>query len=123
MATFRKLCEEMNSRKPGRDFWDKNKQDSVELDQQSMDVIKRGLEIRPDRTDGNTFWDDFISVIANNSDGSSRLLGVSSAIVSRWASKIKEAMDMVREQNASEEDSGEMLNTGEEENSEPKPKS
>lgn len=113
----------MNSRKPGRDFWDKNKQDSVELDQQSMDVIKRGLEIRPDRTDGNTFWDDFISVIANNSDGSSRLLGVSSAIVSRWASKIKEAMDMVREQNASEEDSGEMLNTGEEENSEPKPKS
>lgn len=77
-----------------------------------MSVIKRGLEIRPDRTDGNTFWDDFVTVLGNNSEGASKLLGVSRDVVSGWSSKIKAALDRVREENESDDTKKNMIQTG-----------
>jgi len=100
VATFRKLCELANQ--PGRDFWDHKKSDKSHLDDQSMSVIHRGLEIRPDRTEGNTFWDDFVSVLGNNSEGASKLLGVSTDIIAGWSSRIKEGLAKTREDNEGE---------------------
>jgi hypothetical protein len=108
MASFRTICEAMES---GQDFWDKRKDDS-DLDERAMAVILRGLEIRPDRTDGNTFWDDFVAVLANNSENASHLLGVKPDVISRWSSKIRQGIKITREKNASEEDKKEMVPTG-----------
>jgi hypothetical protein len=83
-----------------------------ELDEQAMSMILRGLEIRPDRTDGNTFWDDFYAVIGNNSEGASHLFGVSSEVISGWSGKIKAAVKKVREENATDDDKAKMTQTG-----------
>ena len=99
----------MNRPSPGRDFWHSHQDDEVN-DEQAKNVILRGLEIRPDRTEGNTFWDDFVAVISNNGEGASRLLGVSSDVISGWSNKIKTAVKKVREDNAS--DDTEMKPTG-----------
>lgn len=90
--TFRDLCEAIET-------WDGKKKTS-HLDDKAMSVINRGLEVRPDRTEGNTFWDDFISVLGNNSEGASSLLGVSTDIIAGWSSKIKEALKRIRDENA-----------------------
>jgi hypothetical protein len=110
MASFRQLYE--MSRKPGRDFWDHRKDDVSSLDDQAMSIVLRGLEIRPDRTDGNTFWDDFINVISNNSEGASRLLGVNRDVIAGWSSKVRKAIDRVREENSSSEERANMIQTG-----------
>ena len=109
MASFRAVCEAM--RKPGQDFWDYKKEDT-DMDEKSMSVILRGLEIRPDRSEGNTFWDDFISVFTNNSDAASKLLGIKPEVISRWASKIREGVKKAREENAASEERADMIQTG-----------
>lgn len=104
MVSFRMICEAMQ---PGRDFWD-NRSSAGDLDDMAMSIIKRGLEIRPDRADGDTFWDDFINVISNNSESASRLLGVNSSVISKWTTRIRKAVDEVRDQNAGDD----MVKTG-----------
>lgn len=106
MASFRKMCEDM---RPGRDFWDRRRDHDGGLDERAMAVITRGLEVRPERSDGDTFWDDFVSVIANNSDDAAHLLGVSSSTISRWAARIREGLDLARERNSGDT---EMVQTG-----------
>lgn len=108
MASFHYVYESMT----GRDSWDGKKSDSADLDEKAMSVIQRGLEIRPDRAEGDTFWDDFIKVIGNNSDGASRLLGVSPDVILRWTSKIREAMKKVREDNDGSDERADMIQTG-----------
>lgn len=81
-----------------------------------MSLIVRGLEVRPDRTDGKTFWDDFVSVLGNNSEGASKLLGVDRDVVAGWSARIKEGLKRVREENASEDDKTEMVPTGQDAN-------
>lgn len=110
MASFRTVCEAM--RRPGQDFWDRGKDDSSEIDEKSMSVILRGLEIRPDRTEGNTFWDDFISVFTNNSDGASKLLGIKPEVISGWAGKIREGVKRAREETAASDERADMIQTG-----------
>lgn len=101
MATFRQICEAI-----GRDFWDNKK--SQELDDNAMRVIKRGLEIRAERSDGKTFWDDFMNVLGNNSEGASSLLEVSPDMIAKWSTKIRKALDKSHEDNE-----GDMIKTGE----------
>jgi hypothetical protein len=119
MVSFYKLCESMH-RSPGQDFWqspegtDGDQDDQVADD--AIEMVQRGLEIRPDRTDGNTFWDDFITVIGNNPDAASKLFGVSREHIAKWSRKIKETIKQVRQDNISDEDKrkkkSEMLPTG-----------
>ena len=108
MASFHELCERI---KPGQDLWDHGKS-APDLDEPAMSVIQRGLEIRPDRTDGKTFWDDFIEVIGNNGEGAAHLLGVNSEVISGWSGKIKKAMKKVREDNAPNDEKSQMTQTG-----------
>lgn len=107
MASFQSICE---SRSLGRDFWDV-KRNASEVDEKAKQVILRGLEIRPQREDGQTFWDDFISVISNNGENAAALLGVTSDVVSKWSSKIRDIVDKVRDENSSSERS-DMTQTG-----------
>lgn len=110
MASFQKLCEE--SRSNGRDFWDKGPKNDAELDERAKDIILRGLEIRPDRSDGETFWDDFMTVFGNNSEAASSLLGVSVSSISRWSHKIRKALEEVRKENDQTDKRKTMLPTG-----------
>lgn len=113
MASFQKLCESMK-RPLGQDFWQKPPEDDPVSDK-AMDMIQRGLEIRADRTDGETFWNDFITVIGNNPDDASELFGIPRERISSWSKKIKDALKQTRKDNASADDKKkktEMLPTG-----------
>jgi hypothetical protein len=114
MSSLLRLWEQT---KDGRDFWD-DKEKSVELNKEAMQVLQRGLEIRPDRLEGNTFWDDFISVLGNNSDGAANLLGVGRDVISKWSSLIRTGLKKIREDNASEKKKNDMIQTGSDHESE-----
>lgn len=104
--SFLKLWEQSQ---PGRDFWDNKKNNP--LSDNAIQVIVRGLQSRPDRADGKTFWDDFISVIGNNSEGASELFGVNREIVSNWAAQVRKGLDKVKEESESR-DKSKMIDTG-----------
>jgi hypothetical protein len=106
MNSFQKLWE---FSKPGRDFWD---QGSDNFSDKETDLVLRGLEIRPDREDGKTFWDDFILLFGNNTDAASKLLEVSPDKISQWSSKIKKALDQSRSKDK-EKERATMIQTGE----------
>ena len=99
MASFQTICEAMK-RKPGQDFWDHKKDDKLQIDDQAMSVIQKGLNIRPDRADGNTFWHDFITVIGNNTEEAASLFGINSNVVATWSGKIRKALKEVKEENS-----------------------
>lgn len=101
MTSFQKIWESS----VGRDFWDNAKND--EPGESAKSVVMRGLEIRPDRA--NTFWDDFISVICNNSDDAADLLGVSKNTISSWTSRIKKVLEDTEKK---ERGKSNMLQTG-----------
>ena len=107
MSSFFSLYE--NSQ-VGRDTWFK----PTQLDY-GFDIIKKGLDIRPDRADGETFWDDFIAVFGQNTEEASKLLGVSRDKVAGWNAKIKKAVEMAKRE-AENEETGKkrklMLKTG-----------
>lgn len=92
MASFQKVWESS----VGRDFWDGVEDEDVS--ESSKNLISLGLQIRSDRKDGKTFWDDFINVIVNNSEDASDLLGIESSKVSSWANKIKKILEEVKNQ-------------------------
>lgn len=69
------------------------------MDKKALEVILRGLEQRPDRTSGRTFWDDFISVFGSDIEGVSRLLNVKPSRISKWLSLVKEGLEEVRRKN------------------------
>jgi cobalamin biosynthesis Mg chelatase CobN len=109
MASLLKLWEQSAQ---GRDFWDKKRGNHEHLDEEAMQIISRGLEVRPDRTDGNTFWDDFMSVISNNSEGASKLLGVNRDTIAKWNQRIREGLKRIREENAAKDSKDNMTQTG-----------
>lgn len=94
MLSFHSLYE--SSQQP-RDTWFKPKADP------GYDIIKKGLEVRPDRTDGETFWDDFIAIFGQNSDEAAKLLDVSRDKVASWPGKIKKALDIARRETENED--------------------
>lgn len=84
--SFFKLYEQ--TLKPvGDDTWYHDK------DNDFGEIIKRGLELRPDRESGLTFWDDFISLFSNNSSDAAKLLGVTPDKIISWNNKIKKAIN------------------------------
>jgi len=98
MASFYNLFESSQRNAAGKDFWFKPSSDD-----EGSEIIQRGLEIRADRTDGNTFWDDFIGVFGQNTDEAAKLLGVPRDKVAKWPGKIRRLLDMVRQENESDE--------------------
>lgn len=110
MASFYKLCEDA---KVGRDFWTGGlKNNDPEGNPASKQMVLRGLEIRPEREEGSTFWDDFISVMTGNAEGASKLLGVPQDTIAKWPQTIRELLNQVRDENAEKERS-DMVKTGE----------
>lgn len=112
-TTFHRLWESSQ----GRDFWTGgSKKPAPELDHASREMVQRGLEVRPDREDGKTFWDDFIDVMSQNSDAASRLLGVPVESVAKWPQTIRKLLSAIRQDNDSDEpkkrDRSEMIQTG-----------
>lgn len=81
----------------GNDTWTKDKKE--DLSQNAVNLIKKGLDIRPDRSDGKTFWDDFINVLSNNSEDAADLLNVNRDVISSWSSKIREGIKKAEENN------------------------
>ncbi len=79
----------------GRDYWFKpvRSTDLAAADK----LIERGLAARPDRADGETFWDDFIDVFGTNAEQAAALLGVSPDLVARWPDRVRKALGRVRE--------------------------
>ncbi len=89
MSSFFRLFED--SRSAGKDFW--YPADDVEGGQE---LIKRGLEIRTDRKDGKTFWDDFLAVFGQNLDEAERLLGVPRDKIAQWGGRVRKVLNTVR---------------------------
>ena len=66
------------------------------MDTKSMQAIRTGINIRED------FWDDFLLVI-NNSSALSGLLDVPVSTISGWHSKVKHALEQVKQAEAAAE--------------------
>ena len=104
--SFFKLYE--SSSKAGNDFWFK-----PHAPEASLEIIQRGLEIRADRTDGNTFWDDFVAVFGQNTEEAAKLLDVPRDRIAHWPQKIRRLLDMIRDQNDNtDKKKADMLPTG-----------
>ena len=97
MTSFFNLYES-SQKEAGKDFWFK-----PDDNDEGVEVIKRGLEIRPDRTEGNTFWDDFIGVFGQNTEDAAKFLGVPRDKIAKWPGKVRRMLDSVRSQNENEE--------------------
>lgn len=108
MASFYSIYESSKNR-PGQDYWFK-----PEAPDSGYEIIKKGLELRPDREDGETFWDDFITLLGQNTDEAAKLLGVPKDKIARWPGKIKKVLEMIRKENDNGEDKKKatMLPTG-----------
>lgn len=89
-----------------QDNWFKSDDDG------GFEVIQKGLELRSDRTDGNTFWDDFIAIFGQNTDEAAKLLGVPQDKVAKWPNKIKKLLTMVRQENDDYKKKSHMIKTG-----------
>lgn len=100
--SFQKLWED------SRDNWYPAQTD--EQGKNAMDVIHRGMEMRPDRADGATFWDDFMSIAGSNSQGLSDLLGVGQDVVNSWSGKIRKGLESAK--NKPDDKKTKMLSTG-----------
>jgi len=98
--SFHKLWEDLNG-------------DASEagLDDETRSFVERGLQIRPDRGEGDTFWDDFMLIFGNNMSAAASFLGVSVSCLSRWPGKIKSALEQIRKENKPKERS-DMTHTG-----------
>jgi hypothetical protein len=113
MTSFQKLWENSQNKKLGRDFWtgSSEKADPV-LDDSAKQMVLRGLEMRPEREDGQTFWDDFLDLIGQNAEGASKLLGVASDVIARWPKTIRNIIDKVKDENDNEDNDKNMISTG-----------
>ena len=98
MASFYSLFEG-SQKEAGKDFWF-----SPTAHDEGNEIIKKGLEIRPDRSDGNTFWDDFLAVFGQNTEQASKFLEIPRDKISKWSTKVKKLVDIIRAENESDEE-------------------
>lgn len=96
MSSFFRLFEDSRG-DAGKDFWYPS--DDSEGNQE---IIKRGLEIRSDRKDGKTFWDDFMAVFGQNLDEAEKLLDVPRDKISQWNGRIRKVLVKVRSESDEE---------------------
>lgn len=85
-------------------FDDENEDDLLRL-------ITKGIEIRPDRKDGKTFWDDFLSVLTANPEVTAKLLNIRKESISTWRSKINKLLPRVKEATKEKHRKNTMLST------------
>lgn len=97
MASFQKLWESMESSRKG----------GHHQDDKGMEAIRNGINVRDE------FWDDFLLVI-NNAGALSELLEVPVTKIGAWHSRVKAALDKVKQADAvpDPKDKGKMLKTG-----------
>lgn len=110
MVSFWNIVEDA---KIGQDFWDNKKAEDRSLSDSALNVISRGLELRPDAEDN--FWDDFVQVISNNSEDAAALLGVNRDIIASWSTKIDRALKKIKERDGTDKKGqvkATMLSTG-----------
>lgn len=84
-------------------------------DNLAIEAIKKGLDLRTNTKEGQTFWDDFMRV-TGNAKALGNLLGVSEVEVMSWRGKVKKYYDQVRAERQREElnknKRNKMINTG-----------
>lgn len=66
-----------------------NKDDNL-----AVEAIKKGLDLRSNTKEGQTFWDDFMR-LSGNSKALGHLLGVDPIQVTKWRSRINEYLKQV----------------------------
>jgi hypothetical protein len=87
-----------------------NKDDNL-----AIEAIKKGLDLRSNTKEGQTFWDDFMRV-TGNSKALGHLLGVDPVQVMKWREKVKKYYDQVKSDRKTDElnknKRNRMINTG-----------
>jgi hypothetical protein len=87
-----------------------NKDDNL-----AVEAIKKGLDLRSNVKEGQTFWDDFMRV-TGNAKALGHLLGVSEVQVAQWRSKVNQYYRQVMAERKSDEQNkqkrNKMVNTG-----------
>lgn len=106
--TFAILCEAMNQGGQQSPLMDSGEESKA------MQCIRAGKSLRSDEE--SPFWDDFINLCSNTS-GLADLLDVKEDTVSRWASKIRDALEQVEKHDIQdgsnkENEKDELLPTG-----------
>lgn len=82
--SFGRICQLMeNSALKG------NKDDNL-----AIEAIKKGLDLRSNTKEGQTFWDDFMR-ITGNSKALGHLLGVDPVQVTKWRSRVYQYLKQV----------------------------
>ena len=82
-------------------------------DSRAMKVVRVGMNLR-EAEDSEEFWQDFIS-LCSDSEGMADLLGVKAAEVRRWAARIKDTIEQVKDMDSSNpegEDDSKVVPTG-----------
>jgi hypothetical protein len=95
MNTFRKLLEDLD--KVGADRWDE-KPPSNDLGEDSINLIKRGIELRPDISEGQTFWDDLLNLFGANRASAAKLFGVDQASIDSILMHVRKALTKVQQE-------------------------
>lgn len=90
-----------------------------EDDNLSIEAIKKGLDLRSNTKEGQTFWDDFMRV-TGNAKGLGQLLGVDPILVMKWRERVSKYYKLVMEDRKKEElnknKRNKMINTGVQQN-------
>lgn len=96
LASLRQILESMDA--VGRDFWDDPAKPDFD-ERVVTEFIKRGLEIRPERDDGKSFWDDFLLIFGQNPDGGAELFGVREESISRATTRVRKLVKEISQEN------------------------
>ena len=84
-------------------------------DNLAIEAIKKGLDLRSNVKEGQTFWDDFMRV-TGNAKALAHLLGVSEVEVASWRQKVNRYYKQVMAERKNDEQNkqkrNKMINTG-----------
>jgi hypothetical protein len=105
MLSLAKICHLMEN-----DALMGNKDDNL-----AIEAIKKGLDLRSNTKEGQTFWDDFMRV-TGNSKALGHLLGVDPLQVTKWRERVNRYYKQVMAERKNDEQNkqkrNKMVNTG-----------